>query len=182
MNSTLEAWIKREAEVIAANRNGAGSGFCTPQQIEGKTGREILEAMMRGALPVPYSARHENILAVEIGDGLAIFQGKPEIQHLNPAGTVHGGWMANLLDSAMGSAVMSSLPKNKTFYVTTKIEDIEYFRSMPRTIGRVRCLAEVSRVNSSEREVAVGAHILDAEGSVYAVAKGFYRVGRGAYA
>lgn len=182
MNSTLDQWIKQEAEILAANKRGVGAGFCTPQQLDGKTGLEILQGMMDGSLPVPYSARHEGILAVEVREGFAVFQGKPEIQHLNPAGTVHGGWMANLLDSTMGSAVMSMLPKNKTLYVTTKIEDVEYFRSMPRTIGRVRCLAEVSRVNSSEREVAVGAHILDVEGSVYAVAKGFYRVGRGAWA
>jgi uncharacterized protein (TIGR00369 family) len=35
----------------------------------------------------------------------------PNDSHLNPAGTVHGGFSATLLDSCMGLAILSTLEK-----------------------------------------------------------------------
>src|SRR5207245_9069296 len=43
--------------------------------------------------------------------GRGVFTAEPGDNHLNPAGTVHGGFAATLLDSCMGLAVQSTLEK-----------------------------------------------------------------------
>jgi uncharacterized protein (TIGR00369 family) len=46
-----------------------------------------------------------------VSDGRVVVTAKPSDAHLNPAGTVHGGFAATLLDSCMGLAVWSTLEK-----------------------------------------------------------------------
>ena len=48
--------------------------------------------MLRGELPYPPIARTLDFRLVEVSEGVAIFQGTPGVEHLNPMGTVHGGW------------------------------------------------------------------------------------------
>ena len=48
---------------------------------------------------------------IEVENGRAVFEGLPEYRHYNPIGTVHGGFAATLLDSALGCAVFSTLSK-----------------------------------------------------------------------
>ena len=43
---------------------------------------------------------------------IAVFQGTPQLKHYNPLGSVHGGWYATLLDSALGCAIHSTLPQS----------------------------------------------------------------------
>ena len=45
---------------------------------------------------------------VEWGPGRMVFQGIPAKAHYNPLGSVHGGWIAAILDSAVGCAVHST--------------------------------------------------------------------------
>lgn len=52
---------------------------------------------------------------VDIGEGRAVFQGTPGPQHFNPMGTVHGGWFATLLDSALGCAVHTLMPEGRAY-------------------------------------------------------------------
>jgi uncharacterized protein (TIGR00369 family) len=46
--------------------------------------------------------------AEDAGDGLARVRFQAGEEHLNPAGTVHGGVLATLVDTAMGLAVRSA--------------------------------------------------------------------------
>src|SRR4051794_29885998 len=46
---------------------------------------------------------------VEVGDGRAVFSLQPEEFHYNPIGSVHGGILATLADSALGCAVHTKL-------------------------------------------------------------------------
>lgn len=41
---------------------------------------------------------------------MATFEGQPEGHLLNPKGTVHGGFLSEILDSALGNAVLSRPP------------------------------------------------------------------------
>ena len=50
---------------------------------------------------------------VEAEEGRAVFEGVPEFRHYNPIGTVHGGFAATLLDSALGCAIFSTLAKRR---------------------------------------------------------------------
>jgi uncharacterized protein (TIGR00369 family) len=47
----------------------------------------------------------------EVESGRVAVTANPGAVHLNPAGTVHGGFAATLLDSCMGLAVQSTLER-----------------------------------------------------------------------
>jgi acyl-coenzyme A thioesterase PaaI-like protein len=74
------------------------------------SGLEFLEAIGRGDLPPAPMATLLGIEPVEVGPGRAVFAGIPSEEHYNPMGSVHGGYAATILDSAMGCAVHTTLP------------------------------------------------------------------------
>jgi uncharacterized protein (TIGR00369 family) len=74
------------------------------------SGIDFLRAMIAGDLPAPPIAELMGFTLVEVDEGFARFRGVPGVQHLNPIGSVHGGFAATLLDSALGCAVHTTLP------------------------------------------------------------------------
>ena len=76
---------------------------------------QVFEAMMAGRLPAPPIGQTLDFELVQVEPGMAVFQGRPGPAHYNPMGTVHGGWFATLLDSAVGCAVHSTLPAGKAY-------------------------------------------------------------------
>lgn len=114
-NNTLETWLAEEREVMARMNGGAGAGVSRPDQVAGKTGMEMMQAMLRGELPYPPIARTLDFTLVQVSEGVAIFQGTPGPAHLNPMGTIHGGWYATLLDSALGCAVHTMMPAGRGY-------------------------------------------------------------------
>jgi len=66
--------------------------------------------MIAGELPAPPISQTLDFILVEVEFGRVVFQGRPGFAHYNPMGTVHGGWIATLLDSALGCAVQSVQP------------------------------------------------------------------------
>src|ERR1051326_9394262 len=85
-------------------------GLATPAEAAGKTGRELLQAMIDGALPAPPICETLSFRLVEVGDGFAAFEGEPGRHLLNPMGGVHGGWALTLIDSARGCGARSPPP------------------------------------------------------------------------
>ncbi len=86
-------------------------GVCTSEEIAGLSGRDFLDKMISGELPAPPIARTLGFRLVEAGDGVAIFEGDPGPDLLNPLGGVHGGWALTLIDSATGCALHTRLPR-----------------------------------------------------------------------
>jgi uncharacterized protein (TIGR00369 family) len=82
----------------------------TVAALAGSSGMEVLRAMAAGDLPAPPVMRTLDIEAVSFEPGRAVFSLIPAEMHYNPLGTVHGGVIATLLDSAAGCAVHSVLP------------------------------------------------------------------------
>ena len=74
------------------------------------SGYDFISGMMTGRYPMPPIAAAMNFRLVEVKRGQVVFQGLPEFDYANPMGTLHGGWYASILDSAMACAIMSSLP------------------------------------------------------------------------
>ena len=95
---TLQRWRARESDLAA---RAAPVGLARPDQIAGKTGLQIFEAMLAGALPRAPISTTLKFWLVEASLGHAEFQGAPAFEHYNPLGGVHGGWMATLLDSCV---------------------------------------------------------------------------------
>lgn len=74
------------------------------------SGLEYLRAFLTGELPPAPISALMGLSGVEVEEGRVLFRGEPGEQHLNPIGTVHGGFAATLLDSALGCAVHTTLP------------------------------------------------------------------------
>jgi uncharacterized protein (TIGR00369 family) len=106
------------------------------------------------------------ISLVEVEEGHSVFEGTPDNHVCNPLGTVHGGYAATLLDSAIGCAVHSSLSGGQG-YTTLELK-VAYYQALTSTTGRVR--AEGKVVSIGKRVAFAEGRITDASGELYATA------------
>jgi uncharacterized protein (TIGR00369 family) len=75
------------------------------------SGLQFVQGLADGTLPLNMIAKTLGYDVTEAADGRVVITAEPNDSHLNPAGTVHGGLAATLLDSCMGLAVQSTLEK-----------------------------------------------------------------------
>lgn len=160
----LEAWLAQEREISARLDAGAGCGVAHPGQLAGRSGLEIMQAMMEGELPYPPMARTLDFLVVEVAAGRAVFQGTPGANHLNPMGTVHGGWYATLLDSALGCAVQTMLPAGRGY--TTAELGVNLVKAIGPQVQRVRAEGEV--LHCGRQLATAQARLVGPDGTLYA--------------
>ncbi|TFZ07734.1 PaaI family thioesterase [Ramlibacter humi] len=163
-NNQLEQWLAQEREQKALFEGGAGVGVATPEQVAGLSGLEQLRAMLAGKLPSPSIAQTLDFLLVEVDDGRAVFQGTPGPAHLNPMGTVHGGWYATLLDSALGCAVHTKMPPGRGY--TTAELGVNLVRAIGAKAPRVR--AEGKVIHCGRQLATAEARLYGPDGTLYA--------------
>ncbi len=163
-DDTLHAWLEREQAVLQCLQAGPGPGAATPAQIAGKTGLEQMQGILNGELPYASIARTLDFLMVEVADGQAVFQGTPGPQHLNPMGTVHGGWFATLLDSALGCAVHTKMPPGRA-YTTTELS-VNIVRALTPKVQRVRAIGQV--IHCGRQLATADARLVGPDGTLYA--------------
>jgi len=157
-------WGMQQSDAVQRMREGGGlPGLARSEQIAGKSGREILEAMMSGKLPYPPMNDTMNLALLEVGDGRAVFQGIPLLAHYNPLGSVHGGWFASLLDSALGCAIQSALPVGRSY--TTAELSIKIVRSASHKTGPLRATGRL--VHGGDRLATAEARVEDEHGKLY---------------
>lgn len=129
------------------------------------SGIEALCAMIRGELPAPTIARTLNFTLHEAEIGKAVFAGEALEDHLNPHGSVHGGWAAAILDSALGCAVHTTLVPGERY--TTVEMKVNYLR--PIFAGKTGPMTCEGLVINRGRTLALSeARLVDASGKVYA--------------
>lgn len=107
-----------------------------------------------------------NFSVVEIEEGRVVFGGEPDESVYNPIGTVHGGYAATLLDSAVGCAVHSRLKAGQG-YTTLELK-VAYHRPLTKDTGPVR--AEGTVVQLGRRAAFAEGRLTDLEGRLYASA------------
>jgi len=73
--------------------------------------------MLAGRIPGPPIGAQLGFRPVEVEAGRVVFEGRPGFHATNPMRGVHGGWYGAILDSCMGCAVMTRVPKG-SFYTT----------------------------------------------------------------
>ncbi len=129
------------------------------------SGLDQLRAMIASDAQPPIG-RTLDFALVEVEEGRAVFQGKPDIRVYNPIGSVHGGYAATLLDSACGIAVHSKLAPGQG-YTTLELK-ISYVRGMTLDTGVVR--AEGVVISMGRRVAFAEAKLTDAHGRVLATA------------
>jgi uncharacterized protein (TIGR00369 family) len=101
---------------------------------------------------------------VEVEEGRVVFELRPAEYHYNPLGTVHGGVIATLCDSAAGAAVHSALPAG-VGYTTLEIK-VSFSRPVTAASGLLRCEGTV--ISSGSRVASSQARLLDQAGKLYA--------------
>lgn len=163
-NDELEAWIAREAEVNALLHAGPGPGVARPEEIEGMSGLEVMQAMIAGKIPYAAIAKTLNFTVVEVSPGVAIFQGEPLAEHLNPLGTIHGGWAATLLDSALGCSIHTMMPPGRGY--TTAELGVNYVKGLTPKVQRVRAIGKV--IHCGRQLATAEARLVGPDGTLYA--------------
>lgn len=131
----------------------------TPETLKSMSGLEFLSAIRDGRLPQPPIARVLGFRLIEIEHSRALFEGRPTADHYNPIGSVHGGYAATLLDSCMGCAVQSTLPRG-TGYTTLEFK-VSLVRAITVDTGPVRAEGKVltvgRRIGTAEGRLVDGA-------------------------
>lgn len=111
------------------------------------SGLDYLRGILTGEFPAAPIAATLNFAPTAFEHGRAVFEGIPERYTYNPLGTVHGGWAATILDSAMGCAVHTTLPGGKGY--TTVDLSIKLVRAITDRVGKLRCEAKIVHTGGS---------------------------------
>lgn len=159
--ATLARWEADEARVRATL---APPGLAPMEQIAHLSGLQWFEAISRGELPsVPIGATMD-FCPVEFGHGFFTFQGRPHVRFANPMGTIHGGWIATLLDSCVACAVHTTLPAGRA-YTTAELK-ISYVRALTAGVPLVR--AEGRIINAGRQVGFAEGRLVGPDGKLYA--------------
>ena len=103
--------------------SGEKYGVVTPEVLKSYDGLAFLKAIIDGTLPQPPIAQTLGFHLAEASEGRAAFEGLPEFRHYNPIGTVHGGFTATLLDSALACAIFTTMVKREAWTTLDCIAD-----------------------------------------------------------
>jgi uncharacterized protein (TIGR00369 family) len=164
IEDTLRQWRDEEVAARARLLAGVGVGVARLEQVASLSGLQVMQAMLRGEIPYPHIGETLDFLLVSVDEGEAVFQGTPQTKHLNPMGTVHGGWYATLLDSAVGCAVHTLMPVGRGY--TTAELSVNLVRGA--TPGK-EPLRAIGKVLHCGRQLATAeGRIVDAAGRLYA--------------
>lgn len=123
-------------------------------------GRAFLEAIGSGDIPLPPILSVLDIHEGRLGDGWIEFSMRPQGFMLNLAGTVHGGVLATLVDSALTCALVTRLAKGMA--CTTIDLQMRFFRPAHLSAERLTARAEV--LNMGTTLGATAGEIRDAKG------------------
>lgn len=139
-------------------------GTVSPDRRQEMTGLAFVKGLADGTLPLNTLARTLGYDVVEAERGRVVISADPGESHLNPAGTVHGGFSATLLDSCMGLAVQSTLEKGVA--QTTLEFKISLVRPITPQTGPIR--AEGVVLNCGRRVGTAEGRIVDGKGRLLA--------------
>jgi uncharacterized protein (TIGR00369 family) len=128
------------------------------------SGLDFVRGIFDGRLPAPPIMQNVEPFDSTAEIGHVVFHSVPGFRHYNPIGSVHGGYAAILLDSAMGLAVHSALPAG-TGYTTLEFK-ISFIKGMTEDTGPVR--SEGKTLSVGRRAATAEARITDAKGRLLA--------------
>lgn len=134
------------------------------QAAQEMSGLEYLQAIKDGKLPPPPITHLMSMTFHTVEAGRVVFAAQPGEQQYNPIGSVHGGFHATLLDSAMGCAIHTTLPKG-TGYTTLQL-NVHYLRPITTSLETVYC--EGKSIHTGRKLATAEARITDADGKLYA--------------
>ena len=139
-------------------------GVVAPDILKSYDGLGFLQAIIDGTLPQPPIAELMGFHLIEVEDGRAEFDGVPEFRHYNPIGTVHAGFAATLLDSALGCAIFSTLTKGDAW--TTLELKLNLVRPLTKDSGPVRAQGHI--IHRGRTVATAQGELKDGAGKLYA--------------
>ena len=147
-----------------ALENKRKSGLVSHDILKNLSGLEIFQKMLVGELLMPPFAETLDYTLLEVERGRVIFGGTPKLAYSNPLGTIHGGYLATLLDSAMACAVHTTLAAGKG---CTSLEfKINFSRPVFETTGHLRTEGKI--VNVGRQIATAEGRVFDKSGKLYA--------------
>ena len=127
-------------------------------------GLDYFQAMNDGRLPMPPLLHTLDFKVESIEKGKAVFAFEPQEFHYNPIGTVHGGVISAILDSAMGCSIHSLLAAG-TGYTTLELK-VNFLKAITIKSGGLKAVGKV--IHSGSRTALVEAQLIDEKGIIYA--------------
>ena len=141
----------------------------------GLNGYERLLAIKRGELAAPPAAALLGLELERVEPGRTVFSLLADEVHENPMGTMHGGIVAALVDTAMGCALSSRLDADAGF--TTLELKTNYVRAITQATGKI--YADGTVVHAGGRVATTEARVHDSSGTLYAHATSTCMILRG---
>ena len=149
------------------NRITRTYGTISPDRRKQMTGLEFVQGLADGSLPLNTLAQTLGYDISEAASGRVVVTAVPSGIHLNPAGTVHGGFTATLLDSCMGLALQTTLEKG--LGQTTLEFKVSLLRAITPDTGPIKAegivMSRGRRVGTAEGKITDGAGRLLAHGT-----------------
>jgi len=130
------------------------------------TGLELISGLRDGTIPSAPIGVLIGMSFTEVEAGRVAMRLTPAEFHYNPIGSMHGGVLATVLDSVMGCAVHTMLPKGRG-YTTLEIK-VNYVRAVTDASGDLA--AEGKVVHSGRRSAVAEGKVTDAKGRLCATA------------
>jgi uncharacterized protein (TIGR00369 family) len=135
-----------------------------PKVAKRMSGLNYLRAIKEGKIPSPPFMKVVGFKLREIEVGHVVFELNPFEYHYNLVGTVHGGVTSTILDSAMASAIQTTLPVG-THFATVEFK-VNFFHPVSIRTGVVKCEARV--IHAGSRVATAEGRLLDKNGELYA--------------
>jgi uncharacterized protein (TIGR00369 family) len=129
-----------------------------------RSGLELLRAMSSGELPAPPVMHLIDMAGMEVEEGSVTVYLDPQEFHYNPLGTVHGGVLSILLDTAAACSVHSTLPPGVGY--TSLDLNVKFLRAVTVASGRIKCQGSV--LQRGRRTALAEARMTDAAGRLVA--------------
>ncbi|ABD68070.1 Phenylacetic acid degradation-related protein [Rhodoferax ferrireducens T118] len=161
VDQVVANWMAEEEETCA---HLIAPDIATKEQLAGLSGMEFFERIRTGKLPPAPIGETLDFVAIRIEPGSVVFQGRPHRRHYNPLGTVHGGWFATLLDTAVGCAVHSTLQAGKGF--TTLELKVNMVRALTDRVPLIRAIGKL--VHAGRQVATAEGRIVGPDGKLYA--------------
>jgi uncharacterized protein (TIGR00369 family) len=139
-------------------------GTVSAERRKEMSGLEFAQGLADGTLPLNTMAETLGYDVSEAANGRVVVTAMPDATHLNPAGTVHGGLAATMLDSCMGLAIHSTLEKG--FGSTTVEFKISLLRPITPDTGLIK--AEGVVLSCGRRVGTAEGRITDQQGHLLA--------------
>lgn len=135
-----------------------------PKQAMNMNGIDYLQAMSDGQIALPPILYTMGFDAPVMDRGKATFPFTPQEFHYNPIGSVHGGVISTILDSAMGCTLHSVLEAG-TGYTTLELK-VNFLKAITIKTGPLIAIGKI--INQGGRTALVDARLEDADGKLYA--------------